>query len=372
LASCRFCPKSPGRTIRPIATGRRGRGQKRGNDRSRPPQAARPAFARGSLPLIVYLLTRLARHTLGRSLQYFPDELRQRIRIRSYGSILAARELPVATYIFSDVERMRPEAKIQAARIWLALEQSGRPVRLLNHPIRAMRRPELLRSLYERGINSFNAYPARRPPATMRYPVFLRGAYDHDGPRTDLIHDRATLEAEIARLEASGLPRELALIVEFCDTKDADGLYRKYDAFIGDGEIFPTEKYFSSRWILKWGNNRVFDGIPVDPAALTHEELIHARDNRHRDQLLRACAPTHIGYGRIDYALLGDRVQVWEINSNPDLLLEAIHTPEKLDSAYGREVLPLICESIFQLFRSLDSVPEETAPIPVDLSAMPA
>lgn len=313
-------------------------------------------------------MTRLARQTVGPSLPYFPDDLRHGIRLWSYGSVLKMRELPVATYIFSDVERMAPQAKVLAARIWMALERSGRPVRLLNHPIRCMRRPELLRSLFERGINDFNAYPAQRLPDALRFPVFLRSAHDHLGPRSDLIHDAATLDAEIARLEADGIPRRECLVVEFCDTRDAHGIYRKFDALISDGTIVPTDAYFSSRWAVKWQNNRIFDGHVPSAASLTREEIEHVSGHRHCEALRQAIAPTHIGYGRIDYGLLGDRVQIWEINTNPDLLMTATNAPEMLASPYGREVLPLINDAIFGAFRNLDTVAEGQAPIPVDLS----
>jgi hypothetical protein len=318
--------------------------------------------------LIVYLMTRLARQTVGPSLPYFPDDLRHSIRLWSYGSVLKMRELPVATYIFSDVERMAPQAKVLAARIWMALERSGRPVRLVNHPIRCMRRPELLRSLYERGINDFNAYSAQRLPAEPRFPVFLRSAHDHLGPRSDLIHDGATLDAEIARLEADGMPRRECLVVEFCDTRDANGVYRKFDALIADGTIVPTDMYFSSRWVVKWQSNRIFDGQVPAAASLTRQEIEHVSGRRHCEALRQAIEPTSIGYGRIDYALLGDRVQIWEINTNPDLLMTETHAPEMLASPYGREVLPRINDAIFGAFRSLDTVAEGEAPIPVDLS----
>lgn len=313
-------------------------------------------------------MTRLARQTVGPSLPYFPDDLRHNIRLWSYGSVLKMRELPVATYIFSDVERMAPQAKIIAARIWLALERSGRSVRLLNHPIRCMRRPELLRSLFERGINDFNAYPAQRLPDALRFPVFLRSAHDHLGPRSDLIHDGATLDSEITRLEVEGMPRRECLVVEFCDTSDADGIFRKFDAHIADGQVVPTEVYFSSRWIVKWDNNRVFDGNAPDEALLIQEMIEHVSGNRHVGQLRQAVVPAQIAYGRIDYAVLNDRVQIWEINTNPDLLMTAINTPEMRASRYGREVLPLINEAIFGAFRSLDTVSDGEAPIPVDLS----
>ena len=318
--------------------------------------------------LIVYLMTRLARHTVRPSLPYFPDDLRRSIRVLTYGAALKMRALPVATYIFSDVERLGPQAQKLAARIWTALERSGRPVRLINHPIRAMRRPELLRNLFERGINDFNAYPALQPPIQMRFPVFLRGASDHDGPRSDLIYDRTTLDAEIAKLEAAGLSRQDCLIVEFCDTRDGNGIFRKHDAFLADGKILPTDVYFSSNWVVKWESNRVFNGHVPTTASLAREEVEYISSDRYCEQLRQAVAPTHIGYGRIDYALLGDRVQIWEINTNPDLWLAPMDVPERLATPYARDVFPQVKAAIFSAFRSLDTVADEDAPIPVDLS----
>ncbi len=260
---------------------------------------------------------------------------------------------------------MAPQARVIAARIWLALERSGRPVRLLNHPIRTLRRPELLRSLFDRGINSFNAYPAQRPPAAMRFPVFVRSAHEHTGSLTELIHDRETLDTEIARLEAAGKPRHECLIVEFCDTVDTAGVYRKYDAYIADGRIIPTDMYFSSHWSVKWPSNKVFVGKAPEVPTMTREELAHVSGMAHNEQLLKAIAST-----QIDYSLLGNQVQIWEINTNPDLFLSSVTTPEMLASPYGREVLPLVCEAIFGVFRSLDSVPEEDTPIPVALAEL--
>ena len=39
--------------------------------------------------------------------------------------------------------------------------------------------------------------------------------------------------------------------VEFCDTSDATGLFRKYSAFLVDGEVLPRHLLFSKSWHLK-------------------------------------------------------------------------------------------------------------------------
>ena len=42
--------------------------------------------------------------------------------------------------------------------------------------------------------------------------------------------------------------------------------------------------------------------------------------NPHEHELRRIFSTARIEYGRIDYALLGERIQVWEINTNPGFL----------------------------------------------------
>jgi hypothetical protein len=155
--------------------------------------------------MIVYLVTRAAIYTMSESLPRFPEDLRGRIRVLSYGDLLKARELPVATYIFSDIERLTPDALSMVARVWDALGRSGQPVRLLNHPIRSMRRFELLRGLYDRGINSFNAYRWVERPRSVSFPVFLRREHDHVGARTGLIADPAALDRTLPAFRAKCL-----------------------------------------------------------------------------------------------------------------------------------------------------------------------
>ena len=50
-----------------------------------------------------------------------------------------------------------------------------------------------------------------------------------------------------------------------------------------------------------------------------HENLAYIESNPHEAWLRETFARAGIDYGRIDYGLLGDRPQVWEINLNPTL-----------------------------------------------------
>src|SRR5262249_50787220 len=96
-------------------------------------------------------------------------------------------DLSSGTYVFADLERLSPDTLLRAAALWDSLADSHRDVRLLNHPIRSMRRYELLRNLHEQGINTFDVYRVTEGRAPRQYPVFLRIENDHSGPISPLL-----------------------------------------------------------------------------------------------------------------------------------------------------------------------------------------
>ena len=77
----------------------------------------------------------------------------QRIQVATYESTCRMRSLRAGTYIFSDIDQLSPDETERAEFLWQTLSQSGQDVRLLNNPLRSMRRYELLRKLYELGVN---------------------------------------------------------------------------------------------------------------------------------------------------------------------------------------------------------------------------
>ena len=109
------------------------------------------------------------------------EELLRRLRLLSYEDAFRLKALPVGTYIFTDLDRLNSEQTERAAILWEALRSSGHDLKILNHPVRSMRRFELLRQLRERGINDFDVcrLTDRRP---LRFPVFIRRESErHDG-----------------------------------------------------------------------------------------------------------------------------------------------------------------------------------------------
>lgn len=264
-----------------------------------------------------------------------------RLQALSYENLFKRRTLPNGTYIFGEVDLLSNAAAERAAAVWAGLLDVPDNV-VLNHPTSSMKRYELLRTLRVLGVNTFDVYrltEARRPT---RFPVFLRDANDHTGSLTTLLDTREALDLELARLCREGRSRDDKLIVEYCDTKDDHGVYRKYSAFIIGETVIPVPIAFSRQWVTKGS-----DAVLSDD--LIREEWDYVTTNPHLPQLKEIFALAHISYGRVDYGVLNGMPQVWEINTNPhfDIPYRAA-PPARLPACQH------IAESINAAFRTLD------------------
>lgn len=261
--------------------------------------------------MIHYLVTAAGHATITDYLRTRGRALAGRIRPLLYEHLPLVRRLPAGTFVFADVERLSPEAALEAVAVWDALAAEDGAVRVLNHPTLSMRRFELLRALHEQGVNRADVRRVTELRPAARFPVFLRRADDHAGSLSPLLHGQDELDAAIDRLTRAGARRDDLLVTEFCDTADADGVYRKYAAFRVGDRIVPRHVLFSRDWAVKIVDRH-------GPAEVA-EELAYVRANPHRAELMAIFERARIEFGRIDYALLGGRIQVWEINTNPIL-----------------------------------------------------
>ena len=246
-----------------------------------------------------------------------------------------------AAFIFSDLERLSAPERERAAALWTGLAERGLARKRLNHPLRALRRYGLLRKLEEEGINDFGVYrltEARRP---QRYPVFLRGENDHGGNRSGLLYTPEDLATAIQALEHSGEQRSERIITEFCASRDARGLYRKYSAWCIDGRILPGHLFFGPHWMLK-------QPTALD-AGLLAEELDYLARNPHSAALERIFALAGIDYGRADYGIVAGRIQIYEINTNPGIPSGYTPRPPSLRDEVDRRSN----ETLLDAFRAL-------------------
>jgi hypothetical protein len=102
-----------------------------------------------------------------------------------------------------------------------------------------------------------------------------------------------------------------SIAIEYCDTADAKGIYRKYGALVLGGEIVPRHVFASRRWFVK--------APDLGGPEMMAEELAYLESDAHADVMREVCRIANVGYGRIDYSLLDGRPQVWEINHTPEL-----------------------------------------------------
>ena len=262
--------------------------------------------------MIHYVVTREFSGTVVDFFGAYGHVFTARPRVVFYDQLARARRLPGGTYVFTDFECLSPAAAERAAHVWRDLSEADEGVRLLNHPTRSLRRFELLRALYDDGLNAFDVYrlAGRRVPA--RFPVFIRRD-EHGGEVSPLLATPAALEAATEDLDRRGVSRDDKLVVEFCNTADADGVFRKYSAFVVGERVVPAHIFFGSHWLAK---RLSADG---HTPAMLDEERRYFRDNPHADRLAALARRAHVEFGRIDYSVHNGSLQVLEVNTNPQL-----------------------------------------------------
>lgn len=296
--------------------------------------------------MIWYLVTAAHTYTVSEHLRSgWGAALRKHMVVMPYELLTRMPVMPQGSYIFSDLERLDAMPRKVLGKVWSRLQDNG--CRMLNHPERSLRRLELLDALHADGSNRFRAFRADTPGEPWRYPVFLRQEKEHSGAQSPLLHDLQSVREAMLQLVLAGHALTDLLVVEMCDTSDPDGIYRKYSAFrIGD-HIVPRHVLFSRKWMLK----------DMDLLEPTHraETRDYCQNNPHEAELRRLFTRAQIEYGRIDYALDRDgRIQVWEINTNPQIMRAPQSYPEGV-----RHFHQAFAERYLAAVQSIDSGGEE-------------
>jgi len=255
-----------------------------------------------------------------------------RMQFLFYEDLVQAQNARPGTYIFSDLETLSPGQLQLAVEFAEQLVRAGALFRILNHPARVLQRFDALARLYDEGVNSFRAFRARDRLDGLRFPVFLRRGDDHRGPLTPLLVDRAALNRGLTYVRLQGNRLADILVVEFCDTSDKAGVFRKYSAFVVEKLVLPRHLIFGHNWNLKQ------PALKTDE--LNREQSHYLETNPHQEFVADIFRRAHIDYGRIDYSVAGSAPQVWEINTHPTVrrltarlsaAFEAIDSPAKHD-----------------------------------------
>ena len=261
---------------------------------------------------MIHYLTLADRWMFSEYLEHWGRDLADsKIRILRYEALLGETRFERGTYVFSTIEEVAPPMERFIDELALRLgEQPG--VRVFNDPKRVLRRFELHAELWRLGRSGFRSLRAAADLSGVRYPVFIRSERSHDGALSPLLGSPHEVETWIGRAMALGRPLQDLMVVEFCDTADAGGWYRKYAAFNVGGRIVPRSMNYGRHWMLKFAGNEF-------TMAMAEEELHYVESNPHEQELAEIFAIARTDYGRIDYSIKDGRVQPWEINLNPTI-----------------------------------------------------
>ena len=262
--------------------------------------------------MIRYFVTRRHPYTVLPFLEKWPNSVRNDFKIVFHEDLPFVTRLDAGPVIFTDLDRLWPANWNNALRLSKVLIETFGSACVLNAPDGVLLRNQLLQTLWSRGINRFRAVRCSQSLDELRYPVFVRDPNDHHGPRTPLLNNRAELDAAIAQLVSKGYTPGSLTAIEYIDTRDEQGLFRKYSAFrIGDA-IIPAHILTSPDWVTK----------DSPPAPMLGYELAYLETNPHREQLHRVFDLAGVQYGRIDYGLKDGQIQIWEVNTNPVIVQE--------------------------------------------------
>ncbi len=296
--------------------------------------------------MLYFLVNERHDYTIHWFLEDWGRGIADRVRVVTYRKFLRSKRMRAGSYIFSDIERITPWGLGRLEARWRVLIESGRCPMLLNHPARVCKRLSLLNRLYDAGINGFNAYPvpAQGRVTPERFPVFVREANTHIGPYDEaLLEDQAALDAALEGYRRTKRLTANPVVIEYIDTSDDSGLFRKYAAFRIGEHIVPTHMYVNDHWFVKSTNSALSQGL-VD------EEWHYVENNPHAGRLMDIFELAGIDYGRIDYSLLDGRIQVFEINTNPVVMRTGMP-----DNAARVQRKQFVADRLMAAFRSLDA-----------------
>jgi len=239
------------------------------------------------------------------------ESLRNDIRVLHYEDLHKHREFVAGTYVLSALDQLNPALTKLVGEIHRQLNRE-KGVRFLNDPERTLKRFDLLTELNSRGMNDFRVARATRDLRSLRFPVFLREERLHEGAISPLLNSQREVRHAIGQAIVQGHELHDLLVVEFCDTANENGFYRKYGAFVVGNRVIPRSLNYGRHWMLKHAETEYT--MPI-----VQEELKYVSENTHQGELLEIFKVAQVEYGRIDYGIKNGKIQTWEINLNPTI-----------------------------------------------------
>ncbi|MEM9303679.1 MAG: hypothetical protein AAGE01_16285 [Pseudomonadota bacterium] len=268
---------------------------------------------------------------------------RQRARSTCWEDLLQARRVLQGTYVLTDFDRLSPEQHRAACERASRL-RTEHGCRVLNDPVRMPTRFGLLRRLHRAGLNDFDAHRVEACPDELRFPVFLRSEVGHERPLSDLLNDPQDVAAALDAALEAGHPESRLLLIEFRGEPVDGGLYRRIGAYRVGDQIVAAEHVHERHWCVKYGTP---GGATT---ALYEEEFETVTANPYAEELMRRFELAGIDYGRADFAFAGGRIQLFEINTNPE-----VHPPGEHPIPLRRRSEAIVWENYLSALVAIDA-----------------
>jgi hypothetical protein len=288
--------------------------------------------------------------------------------VRHFEALTPDLQVRGPAHIFSALDQLTPASRALVTELWDRLAEVAPGWTRLNDPRRVLLREPLLVAMAALGLNDFRVFPGTLSAVaktSMRYPVFLRERDRHNGPLTGLLDSAGACRRARRALQMRGYRARDLLVVEFLDTADDQGTYRKYSAYKVGAALIRTHMMASRSWSVKSDSNTA-----TLESAMEESDYLHG--DAHEDWLRRAFDLARIDFGRIDYGVHAGRPQAWEINMNPTIGRQPDKAPKPV-SADIKEIREAARTHAHRLLReafvALDSSPADPPSVAVALPA---
>lgn len=244
-------------------------------------------------------------------------DLRPHIKPLSFHDFYHNRVIENGVVIFTALDVLTNVQRRIAVEIANQLTHPDLDLHLMNHPNKVLGRFDLLKILHKKNLNSFQAYRLSEISSDeINFPVFIREEHNHTGSISEIIDNPESFKKTVNKLENHGFKKESLLVVEYLNTSDETGLFRKYSVQRFGDKIIPRYLSLDYHWVVK-ENSELPKGRELYTDERLQEEVQFMKENPHEEKLLKIFDIAGIEFGRIDYSLLNSKIQTWEINTLP-------------------------------------------------------
>jgi hypothetical protein len=261
--------------------------------------------------VIYYVLPALSRFTMEEFFSHEEAAFVDRFRVIDFEQLPTMRRFERGTYVIAGIDQAESAMKELIASLCDQLDIAG-GCRILNWPRRTLGRFDLLTQLQAAGKSDLRVARSDENLEHLRYPVFVRSEREHDGNLSPLLATPAEVRDALGAALVAGHSRDDLMVVEFCSTADAHGVFRKYAAYNIGGCILGRSLNAGREWMLKLETSDFTRDLVL-------EDQRYVVENPHREQVAELFAFAHIDFGQIDYSVKDGRIQAWEINVNPTI-----------------------------------------------------